>query len=93
MSKDTLSDILRKDGYAVMDDAKKDKEKKVQNEVRKLNVIYLSVFHFDRKMKKMVENLKVRLDKLPKGTYSQKTYAWRDRYDEITREKGSKSNR
>ena len=70
MSKDILSNMLGKDGDAVMDSVNEDREKKVQKEVRKLHMIYMSTLHFDRKMKERVENLQVGLGESLKGTYS-----------------------
>ena len=83
MSKHILSDMLGVDGDKVMVNVKEAREDKLKKELRKLNTIYMSVLHFDRKMKKRLTNLNQSLHESKTKTYSRKSYDWRDRYDEI----------
>ena len=90
MSKDILCDMLGVDGDKAMVGEKEAREEKLKKERQKLNILYLSVLHFDRKMKKRLQNLDTNLSKSTNKTFTQKSYSWRDRFDEMRREKNSK---
>ena len=55
----------------------------------KMVVIYMSVVHFDRKMKRRMEALKINTEKSKTSTYACKSYGWRDRYDAVMKRKGN----
>ena len=71
---------------------KKKREDMLRKEVRKLNVVYMSVMHFDRKMKKRLQNLNHCLAQSKAKTYVRKSYVWRDTYGAIMREKREKQS-
>ena len=80
------------DGDRVMVNVKKAREEKLKKELRKLNTIYMSVLHFDMKMKKRVENLRASIAKSKTNTFVRKSYNWRDRYDELMCAQRSKTS-
>ena len=90
MSKDILCDMLGVDGDKAVVGEKEAQEEKLKKERQKLNILYLSVLHFDRKMKKRRQNHDTNLSKSTNKTFTRKSYRWRDRFDEIRREKNSK---
>ena len=87
MSKDIFKDILGVDGDVAMVGEKEARENRIQKESRKLNVIYMSVVHFGRKMKRRMEALKINTEKSKTKTYARKSYGWRDWYDALMKRK------
>jgi hypothetical protein len=90
ISKHILCDMLGVDGDVAMVGVKKKREEKLRKEVRKLNVVYMSVMHFDRKMKKRIHVLKESLAKSKTKTFTRLSYGWRDKYDALMCEKRKK---
>ena len=72
ISKDILKDMLGVDGDVSMVGEKEARENRIRKETRKLNVIYMSVVHFDRKMKRRMEQLKMNTEKSKTNTYARK---------------------
>ena len=80
------------DGDRVMVNVKKAREEKLKKELRKLNTIYMSVLHFDMKMKKRMENLRASIANSKTNTFARKSYNWRDRYDELMCDQRNKTS-
>ena len=78
-----LKDILGVDGDLMLVKIKEDRAKKVAVEKRKLDLLYLDVNHFERKMKKRRCILEVNIERSKKKTYVKKEYWWKNKYEEL----------
>ena len=86
MSKDILKDMLGDDTALLVKDIKKNHDKALKKEKRKLDSVYIAVKHFENKMEKRRTMLKENIRKSVEKKYERKEYCWKSDYDDMMKE-------
>ena len=86
MSKHILKDMLGDDTALLVKDIKKNHDKALKKEKRKLDTVYIAVKHFENKMEKRRSMLKENIRKSVGKKYENKEYSWKSDYDDMMKE-------
>ena len=87
MSKLILKDMLGIDGAATLKDLKKNREKALARENRKIDNIYLACRFFDKRMQTRREMMRLKTQQSIAGNYTTREYDWKNDYEEIMDQK------
>ena len=83
MSKHILKDFLGTDGRAELKGLEEKWQRKKARRERRIDEIFQSVLHFERKMTKRREVLRRNLTHSQKGTYNKNKQWWKEEYQNI----------
>ena len=87
MSKLIMADMLGIDGAATLKDLKKNREKALAHENRKIDNIYLACRFFDKRMQTRREMMRLKTQQSIAGNYTTREYDWKNDYEEIMDQK------
>ena len=76
--------MLGADGDMTLKNVKEKRDKTLKKEKIKLDLLYfLSINHFEQKMKKRRKNLDESMKRSKDGTYERREYGWKNKYEEL----------
>ena len=86
MNKNILKDMLGEDGQKLLKKMKKNRDKTLKKEKRKIDAIYDACDHFEVKMNKSRKRLKDAIKNSNTKTYATKQYSWKADYEALRKQ-------
>ena len=87
MSRLILKDMIGRDGAAPLTDLKKNHQRRLAREKRKIDNIFLACQFFDKRMQTRREMMQLKTQQSIAGTYTTQEYDWKNDYEETMRRK------